>query len=197
MTSQPGGSGPGSGSLSTGTRVAQYPGCIARLLWYVLRLSSLTQLSGWSRLVGVTTTVLSAQAWHTRLHTSSVWLLWLFAERLQLCLPMAPLPGGQHILLVDATHLPEMGAKGKDWRLHGASDVGSGALAWVRVTDQNGGERLDHFPIRPGDILVGERAYSNAPHLLTVAEAHAFSLTRFRPWHLPTPPNVASMSEGD
>ena len=45
------------------------------VLCYVLSLSSLKELSGWSRLVGVTTQVLASQSWH---------------ERLQKCGPMAP-----------------------------------------------------------------------------------------------------------
>src|SRR5207249_11205654 len=45
------------------------------LLCYVLSLSSLKDLSMWSRLVGVTDVVISAQAWHKRLRQSLVWLL--------------------------------------------------------------------------------------------------------------------------
>jgi Transposase DDE domain len=155
------------------------------LLCFVLSLSSLKQLSGWSRLIGVTTTVISAQAWHKRLQKSSAWLLWLFAECLQVRLPTPPLPGEQRILLVDATFLNEMGATGDLWRLHCAYDLLKGDLAWVQVSDRSIGESLTHVPIRPGDILVGDKAYSKAPQLLAVDERQAFSLTRFSPWHLP------------
>src|SRR5436189_5922404 len=47
------------------------------VLCYVLSLSSLKQLSGWSRLVGVSHKMLSAQAWHKRLQRCAPWLLWL------------------------------------------------------------------------------------------------------------------------
>ena len=155
------------------------------LLCYVLSLSSLKQLSGWSRLVGVTNQVISAQAWHKRLRKAAPWLLWLFAELLNLRLPTPALPGGQRMLLVDATFLNEMGAKGDLWRLHCAYDLLAGQLAWVQVTDRSIGESLTHLPIQPGDILVGDKAYSKAPQLLAVDAAQAFSLTRFSPWHLP------------
>ena len=44
------------------------------ILCYVLSLSSLKELSMWSRLVGVTGVVLSSQAWHKRLRQSLEWL---------------------------------------------------------------------------------------------------------------------------
>ncbi len=155
------------------------------VLCYVLSLSSLKQLSAWSRLVGVTSQVLSAQAWHKRLQKAAPWLLWLFTELLNLPLSTGVLPTQQRILLVDATHLAEMGSQGEDWRLHSAYDLEAGHLAWVRVTDHHGGESLAYLPIQQGDILVGDGAYSRAPQLVAVAAAQAFSLTRFSPHHLP------------
>ncbi len=155
------------------------------VLCYVLSLSSLKQLSGWSRLVGVSSTVISAQAWHKRLQRCGPWLLWLFNALLDLRLRTAGLPTAQRILLVDATHLSEIGPKGETWRLHSAYDLLAGQLAWVQVSDHHLGESLAHLPIHAGDILVGDKAYSKAPQLLAVAEAQAFSLTRFSPWHLP------------
>jgi hypothetical protein len=155
------------------------------MLCYVLSLCSLKQLSGWSRLVGLSSKLISAQAWHKRLQQAAPWLLWLVGELLQLRLPTPALPRGQRILLVDATFLTEMGAKGDLWRLHCAYDLLASELAWVQVTDRSIGESLVHLPIQKGDILVGDKAYSKAPQLLAVAAAGAFSLTRFSPWHLP------------
>ena len=89
------------------------------------------------------------------------------------------------MLLVDATFLNERGAKGDLWRLHCAYDLLASELTWVRVTERSIGESLAHLPIQPGDILVGDKAYSKAPQLLAVEAAQAFSLTRWSPWHLP------------
>src|SRR5579859_2809805 len=155
------------------------------LLCYVLSLSSLKQLSGWSRLVGVSNAVISAPAWHKRLQNSSRWLLWLCSALLDVRLPTGRVSSSQRILLVDATHLTESGPKGDVWTLHCAYDLLAGQLAWVQVTDQQQGESFTHFPIPPGDILVADGAYSRASQLLAVDAAHAFSLTRFSPCHLP------------
>jgi len=155
------------------------------LLCYVLSRCSLKHLSGWSRLVGVTSKLISAPAWHKRLQKSHLWLLWLFTALLDLRLSVGAVPTAQRMLLVDATHLSEMGPTGESWRLHCAYDLLGGQLAWVQVSDHHLGESLAHLPLRLGDILVGDKAYSKAPPLLAVAEAGAFSLTRFSPWHLP------------
>ncbi len=155
------------------------------LLCYVLSLSSLKELSGWSRLVGVSSQVLSAQAWHQRLQQCGPWLLWLCQQLLGSPLSAGALPSRQRILLVDATHLSEMGPKGDTWRLHSAYELGAGQLAWVQVTDRHVGEGFAHLPIQKGDILVGDGAYSRASQLVAVDVAKAFSVTRFSPRHLP------------
>ncbi|GAC1379028.1 MAG: hypothetical protein NVSMB33_03910 [Ktedonobacteraceae bacterium] len=48
------------------------------LLYYVLSQTSLREVSVWSRLIGLTSKLISAQAWHKRLLGSADWLLWLF-----------------------------------------------------------------------------------------------------------------------
>jgi hypothetical protein len=48
------------------------------LLYYVLSHTSLRDLSAWSRLIGLTSKVISGQAWHQRRLSSADWLLWLF-----------------------------------------------------------------------------------------------------------------------
>jgi hypothetical protein len=124
-------------ALGAFQRVRALPSAQALLraiLCYVLSLSSLKQLSGWSRLVGVSSKLLSAQAWHKRLQRCGPWLLWVCTALLDLCLTTTALPTGQRILLVDATFLNEMGATGDLWRLHCAYDLLEGELAWVPLS---------------------------------------------------------------
>ncbi len=173
------------GAFQRKRAVESAQGLLRALLCYVLSLSSLKQLSGWSRLLGVSSRVISAPAWHKRLQKSFPWLLWLCNALLDVRLTAEALPKDQRLLLVDATHLAETGAKGETCRLHCAYDLLDGQLAWVQVSDHHLGESLANVPIHKGDILVGDKAYSKAPQLLAVAEAEAFSLTRFSAWHLP------------
>lgn len=157
------------------------------LLGYVLTLSSLKELSAWSRLVGIGGVTISAQAWHKRLRQSLEWLLWLFNELLAAA-PTTwdlPLELDQRILLVDATEVSCLGPKGLLWRLHCAYDLLAGQLAWVRLTSRKIGESLCLLPTRVGDILVSDGVYSRARQLVAVAQGGAFTLTRFSPHHLP------------
>jgi len=154
------------------------------LLYYVLSQSSLRDLSAWSRLIGLTSTVISGQAWHKRLLASADWLLWLFNALLA-----APLGSfgeqSQRILLVDATHVSCRDKRADTWRLHMAYDLLAGRLAWVRISTQQVGEGFAHLLLHAGDIVVGDGAYSRAKQLLAVAAAQAFCLVRYSAAHLP------------
>ncbi len=154
------------------------------LLYYVLSHSSLRELSAWSRLIGLTSRVISGQAWHKRLLASADWLLWLFNTRLSA--PKGDFRRHSHrILLVDATHVSCRDKRADTWRLHCAYDLLAGRLAWVRISTQHVAEGFAHLLLHPGDILVGDGAYSRAKQLLAAAAARAFSLVRYSPAHLP------------
>lgn len=154
------------------------------LLYYVLSHSSLRDVSVWSRLIGLTSKVISRQAWDKRLLASADWLLWLFNALLAA-------PKGrfgeqsQRILLVDATHVTCRDKRADTWRLHTAYDVLAGRLAWLRISTRHVGEGFTHLLLRSGDIVVGDGAYSRAKQLLAVAAAQAYSLVRYSAAHLP------------
>lgn len=154
------------------------------LLYYVLSQTSLREVSVWSRLIGLTSKLISAQAWHKRLLASADWLLWLFNALLA-----APKGNfGEHsqrILLVDATHVSCRDKRADTWRLHCAYDLLAGRLAWLRISTQQVGEGFAHVLLQMGDIVVGDGAYSRAKQLLAVASAQAFSLVRYSAAHLP------------
>ncbi len=154
------------------------------LLYYVLSQSSLREVSAWSRLIGLTSKVLSGQAWHQRLTSSADWLLWLF--NVLLAAPTRSLSGvSQRILLVDATHVSCRAKRADTWRLHCAYDLLLGRLAWVRISTKHVGEGFAHLLLHVGDIVVGDGAYSRGKQLLAVASAGAFCLVRYSAAHLP------------
>lgn len=154
------------------------------LLYYVLSHSSLREVSAWSRLIGLSSRVISGQAWHKRLLASADWLLWLFNTLL--AAPKGSFCGqSQRILLVDATHVCCRDKRADTWRLHCAYDLLAGRLAWVRVGTWHVAEGFAHVLLRVGEIVVGDGAYSRAKQLLAVAKAGAFSLVRYSAAHLP------------
>jgi len=154
------------------------------LLYYVLSHSSLRDASVWSRLIGLTSTVISSQAWHTRRLPSADWLLWLFNALLAAPKGSWSEPS-QRILLVDATHVSCRDQRADTWRLHCAYDLLAGRLAWVRISTQHVGEGFAHLLLHVGDIVVGDGAYSCAKQLLAVAAAQAFCLVRYSVAHVP------------
>jgi hypothetical protein len=154
------------------------------LLYYVLSQSSLRNVSVWSRLIGLTSRVISGQAWHKRLLGSADWLLWLFNALL--AAPTRSFRGlSQRILLVDATHVSCRDKRAGTWRLHCAYDLLAGRLAWVRISTQHACCGFTHLLLQVGDIVVGDGAYSRAKQRLAVAAAQAFSLVRYSTAHLP------------
>lgn len=154
------------------------------LLYYVLSHSSLREVSAWSRLIGLTSRVISGQAWHQHLLASTDWLWWLFNALL--AAPTRSFGGlSQRILLVDATHVRCRDPRADTWRLHCAYDLLKGRLAWIRISTQQVGEGFAHLLLHAGDIVVGAGAYSRAKPRLAVAQAGAFSLVRYSAAHLP------------
>jgi hypothetical protein len=135
------------------------------LLYYVLSPSSLREVAGWSRLIGLTSQLISGQAWQQRLLKSTDWL--------------------GRILLVDATHVRSREKRGGVFRLHCVYDLLAGRLAWIQVSDLHTAEGFAALLLGAGDIVVGDGAYCRARQLLGVAAQHAFALVRYSATHLP------------
>jgi transposase len=154
------------------------------LLYSVLSHSSLREVAGWSRLIGLTGQLISGQAWHQRLLKSADWLLWLFNALLDA--PRWQVAGCfGRILLVDATHVRSRDKRGGVLRLHCVYDLLAGRLASLQVSDLHTGEGFAHLLVRAGDIVVGDGASSRAKEVLAVAAAQAYALVRYSATHLP------------
>ena len=117
---------------------------------------------------------LSDVALMKRLRKSRDWLhalcVALFEER-GVALSAA---GGFEVRVVDATLVKEPGRTGSLWRLHYSVRLPSLVCDHFRITPFAGagtGESFTQFPVRRGDLVLGDRGYSSARGIAHVAAA--------------------------
>lgn len=85
---------------------------------------------------------------------------------------------GYRLRALDATSICEPGADRTTWRLHVGYDLASGQVDQVELTDGHGAENLQRLRYRPGDIVLGDRAYARPRDLRPVIEDGADFIVR-------------------
>ena len=127
---------------------------------------------------------LSAVAVFKRLRASEPWLRWM-AERLWRTCPTPAMPTTLRVRVVDATTVQEYGNTGTDWRVHFAIDLFTLQCDHFELTDAHGGETFRRIPVRPGDVLLGDRGYSTPPGVASVLGRRGHVIVRVHPNALP------------
>lgn len=100
-------------------------------------------------------------------------------------LPRDVMPGGYRLRLVDASLVSEPGSTGSDWRVHYAVELGTLQCDFLEVTDISEGETLRRFCVAPGDLMIGDRGYANAPGVAHVVRHGGDALVRLTLTNLP------------
>lgn len=99
----------------------------------------------------------------------------------------AQLWAGYEILIVDATTVARPGSAGATARVHYALRLNDLQPIFVEVTDEKGGETFRRFAalVRPGQLWLGDRGYTNPPGIAIIASKGADVLVRHNRWSLP------------
>jgi hypothetical protein len=119
-----------------------------------------------------------------RLREAEGWLEQVLGRVLTDQVPHAA--GGWPVRIVDATVINGPGKKPVQWRAHVQIDPAAGGLRAVELTDDSGGEKLSRHRFRPGEVVLGDRAYATARGVQAVREAQAHVIARFNPGNLRT-----------
>ena len=145
------------------------------ILMYGVTDLSLKATAAWASATGIGR--LSSVALFYRVRDSREWLSRLVAGMLQVqAAPSAC--SGLNVSIVDATVLVGPGAKGTEWRLHTGIDPVTGHINSVKLTDASVGESYSNYPIRAGDVVVGDRAYALATGIAHVHKRGGYTVAR-------------------
>ena len=148
------------GALVRARGVADAPALLRTLLIHIATGCSLAETAVRARQMGLAR--LNATAVYKRLRSAEEWLRWL-AEQMRGDLGMVAPRVGRRVRAVDATAVSEPGSTGTDWRIHYAINLQTLQCDFFELTDGHGGEAWRRFPVRAGDIMLGDRGYSNPP----------------------------------
>jgi hypothetical protein len=125
---------------------------------------------------------ISAVGIFKRLRAAGGWLAWMAAG---LWGETREAARGRHCVAVDATTICEHGETGSMYRVHWCVNLANLRCEFMALTDVHGGEKFARFPIAPGDLILGDRGYSNANGVDYVRRNGGHVLMRAHPMSLP------------
>jgi len=128
---------------------------------------------------------ISAVGVFKRLRAAEPWLRWL-AQQMRGAAELPMEVTGRRVRAVDATAVSEPGSTGTDWKLHYVVNLADLQCDFFELTDvRQGGETFRRFPIRAGDILMGDRVYAAPPGVAHVVRAGGDVLVRLNRQAMP------------
>ena len=93
---------------------------------------------------------------------------------------------GRRLRAVDATSVSEPGSTGTDWKVHYAVNLADLECDFFQITGiKEGGETFRRFPIRKGDIMMGDRVYAAPPGISHTVHAGGDVIVRLNRTALP------------
>lgn len=171
-----------SGALLRCRNISNAEGLVRIALAYAVSDLSLKDVAAWSHALGLAE--ITGPGVFYRLREAESWLSILLGQVLEQEFGATGRVRGLHLRIVDATVLTGPGAKGTEWRAHVMVEPSSGSFQAVEVTDAHGGEHYGRYPLLPGEIVLGDRAYATARGIYAVNRTGAHVLARLNPHNL-------------
>lgn len=123
---------------------------------------------------------LSAMRLHMKMRRASPYLEALIARMVPVSQQArAELWSGYEMVSVDASSVCGPGAEGTDARIHAVLRLSELSFEQVQLTDCHGGETFRRFHWSPGQLVIGDRGYCNAPGIAHVVDCGAHVLVRY------------------
>jgi len=97
----------------------------------------------------------------------------------------ANVAAGWRIRLVDATTVSRAGSKETDHRVHLSINLARNRIDAFELTSAKGGETLDRFVVRPGEIMIADAGYAHREALARVTRQGGSFIVRFAWSNLP------------
>lgn len=91
----------------------------------------------------------------------------------------------EKVVAVDATDVRGPASKGSDWRVHYSVKLSNLRCEQLQITDIHGGESLNRFKFKPGQIVLADRGYSKRAQVAHVLESGAHMVVRYCPDNFP------------
>lgn len=123
-----------------------------------------------------------------RLKESEEWLHWIamgLLKDLNLGVTAGCVGKKRRIRLVDGTSISEPGSTGTDWRIHYCFQLEGLVCDHFSITTPKTGEGFERYPIRPGDLMVGDRGYCRRSGISYVLGNGGAVMVRFHSTNLP------------
>jgi hypothetical protein len=128
-------------------------------------------------------TDISDVALFKRLKASSEWLRWIAVNLAEDVHGISKKPDwlkAFNVRIVDASTITEPGSTGSDWRLHFSIELFGLTCDHFRITGPKVGETFRNFPIKKGDLIIGDRGYGSAAGITYVIENEGDFLVRIK-----------------
>jgi Transposase DDE domain len=171
-----------SGALKRTRGVSGAEALLRTLLIHLANGCSLAETSVRAKQAGLC--AMSSVALFKRLRAAEGWLRWL-AQQVRGVSLRSAIGVQRRLRAVDATTVSEPGSTGTDWRIHYSVNLGDLQCDFFELTDVKGGETLRRVPIKPHDIMMGDRIYATPPGVAHVLDAHGDLVVRVNRQSLP------------